>query len=141
MRCNICKLVEPTVDDFRKNFIKPEKVIEPINVNHGWIAPNGAFFRCSYAGHEVWAENLMSYWHEMVEENKSLYSEVIPCPEGKPAGDYLVSQGWMKWQYRDYYHEIITSGHEIHRLQWERIGWLNVHSSTDSYKIIIVEFC
>ena len=150
MRGDICKLVEPTLDGFRENFPKPEPCTRDYNVNHGWIAPHGEFFTCPYAGHSVWAENLMKYWPEVVDENKDPWTDVVPYSvrnevfrtkygQDMPADDYLVSQGWMKWMFRQTHHEIVTGGHEIFRLQWERIGWLNVHSTTDSYKIIIVE--
>lgn len=144
------KLIEPTLEDFRKEFPKPEICTRDYNVNHGWIAPNGEFFTCPYAGHTVWAETVMEYWPELVEENKALYTVVIPYEvkslgfkqkygQDMPPDDYMISQGWLKWMFRQTHHEIVKGGQDMTRRQWEKIGFLNVHSTTNTYKIIIVE--
>ena len=146
------KLVTPTLEDLRKEFPKPTFVKGPVNevhgydknsddhvdVDHGWISPDGAFFRCEYGGHDEWSGNVMEYWPEIVDEHDAPY-DTIKDYNGGPPADYLVSQGWLKWMYRHTHHEILKGLRDITNSQWMRIGWLDIYSSTPKYKIIHVE--
>lgn len=160
-------LTTPTIEDFRKEFPKPEGISDPVNeihgfdknsmehtnVDHGWIAPNGTFFRCTYAEHDSWAERLLAYWDEIIVETFPSYLNIRTYEEDscyKPStsfrfydghsneADYLVSLGWLKWMYRQSHHEILKGNRDISKRQWNRISWLNIYSSTSIYKIVDV---
>jgi len=154
LRSGVSKLVVPSIEAFREEFPKPTPIDRTDDVvghtNHGWIAPNGQFFRCGYAEHDIFSQNLMKYWPEVVAENVSRHYGFTPYDQRNnifikkykidmPSSDYLVSQGWMKWQYRQIYHELIRTKKPISADQWLTIGWLGVHSTTDTYKEIIVD--
>ena len=142
----------PSITTFSTEFDRPVPVANGADFRNGWVAPNGVTFYCDYAAHSGWAEYVITHWPDMLEQYKShQYTKVCPYDAMNALykkkwnfeynleyEDYMVSQGWLKWNMQECgignYSVVKAERMELTKQQMDRLEWLCLHLGCN-YKV------